>query len=214
MIKKLFIFSILIFFSCNLFSQTDATGIVVYEPLNNSSRVAIKTNLLYDAVLVPNIGVEVNCYKNFTIYTDLMYAGWGIPSKHFYWNLYGLQAGIRKYFGRQASKRSFTGHHVGFYGNAFAYDLQAGHIGQQTPTVNLGGGVDYGYSFPVTPALNIDVELGFGYLGGKYYEYIVEDDHNTWQGTIRRAWWGPTKASVSLVWLIRSKKTSKQKFKK
>ena len=202
------------FFSCNLFSKTDLAGVSSYEHLNNKSNVAIKTNLLYDAVLVPNIGAEVNCYKNFTFYTDLMYAGWRFPSKHFYWDLYGLQVGIRKYFGRQAGIRSFTGHHIGFYANAFAYDLQAGNIGQQTPSVNLGGGLDYGYSFPITPAMNIDLEFGLGYLGGKYYEYIVEDDHNTWQGTVRRAWFGPTKASVSLVWLIRSNKTNKQNIKK
>ena len=214
MSKKLFVFSVFILFSFNLFSQTDLAGVVDYEQLNNSSRVAIKTNLLYDAVLVPNIGVEVNCFNNFTFYTDLMYAGWGFPSKHFYWDFYGLQTGIRKYFGRQASKRSFTGHHVGLYGNAFAYDLQAGHIGQQTPSVNLGGGVDYGYSFPIAPYFNIDLEFGFGYLGGIYYEYIVEDNHNTWQGTISRSWWGPTKASVSLVWFIRSKKNNSQTLKK
>ena len=32
----------------------------------------------------------------------------------------------------------------------------------------------------------------------------MEEGHYTWRGTIQRAWIGPTKASVSLVWLIKS----------
>lgn len=178
------------------------------------SRVAIKTNLLYDAVLIPNLSVEVNCYRNFTVYADLMYAGLDLPSRHFYWDLYGVQLGARKYFGRIAKKRTFSGHHVGIYAQALAYDLQVGYIGQQTPSLNMGGGLDYGYSFPISAGFNIDVDLGFGFLRGKYYEYIVEGDHNTWQGTIQRSWWGPTKASVSLVWLIKTKKFKKTKRKK
>lgn len=180
------------------------------SPLNNHSFVSIRTNLLYDAVLVPNLGVEVNVYDNWTVYGDLMYAGWDMPKRHFYWNLFGTQFGARKYFGAQAAERSFSGHHVGIYGQALAYDLQAGNIGQQTVTINMGAGVEYGYSFPVALGLNIDVEIGFGYLTGKYFEYIVDEEHYTWRGTVNRAWIGPTKASVSLVWLIKSKKNIKR----
>lgn len=176
-----------------------------YAPVNNTSRVALKTNLLYDAVLVPNIGVEYNIYNNYTAYIDLLYAGLEMPSRHFYWNLYGTQFGIRKYFGKSSNERNFTGHHVGIYGQMLAYDLQAGNYGQQTPGLNIGTGVEYGYSFPIAPGLNVDLDLGFGYLAGKYYEYIAQDGHNTWRGTVRRAWMGPTKASVSLVWLIKPK---------
>ena len=170
--------------------------------------MSVKTNLLYDAVLAPNIGVEFNVYNNWTVYGDLMYAGWEIPSAHVYWDLYGAQYGLRKYFGRQAAERSMTGHHVGIYSQALAYDLQVGNIGQQTTTINMSAGVEYGYTFPVAPCLNVDVEFGLGYLTGKYFEYNLNDGHDTWRGTVQRAWIGPTKASVSLVWLIKSKKNS------
>ena len=182
------------------------TGEVSVPPVRNHSYVAIYTNLLYDAVLVPNLGVEVNFYDNWTVYGDLMRADWNMPAKHFYWNLFGAQVGARKYFGRLASERSFSGHHAGVYGQALAYDLQAGNLGQQTPIINWGGGIEYGYSFPIALNFNIDVALGVGYIGGKYYEYVVHEDHYTWRGTVARAWFGPTKASVSLVWLIKSRK--------
>lgn len=192
-------------------AQVGRLSIAKLKPANDYSRVALKTNLLYDAVLVPNIGVEAKIFNNWTIYADIMYARWDIPSEHFYWDLYGAQAGIRKYFGSRALHRSFTGHHAGIYTQALAYDFQAGNIGQQTPTINFGVGVEYGYSFPVARSLNIDVEIGIGYLGGKYHEYTVEDTHNVWRGTLERTWIGPTKASISLVWLIKSKQKQKQK---
>lgn len=186
------------------YAQDETAHIVSVRPIHNHSYLSLKTNILYDAVLVPNLGAELNIYDNYTVYFDLMYANWNRPAKHFYWDLYGMQFGARKYFGKVASERSFSGHHAGIYGQALAYDLQAGNIGQQTPNINMGFGLEYGYSFPVTLGLNIDVEIGIGYLSGRYYEYVVEEDHYTWRGTIQRAWIGPTKASVSLVWLLKS----------
>ena len=41
-----------------------------------------------------------------------------------------------------------------------------------------------------------------GYLGGSYKEYIPLDGHYVWQTTKNRRWFGPTKAGISLVWLI------------
>ena len=187
------------------FAQVEETRISFQYHTDNNSSVALKSNLLYDAVLVPNLGVEVKVYDNWTVYGDLMYAGWNIKPVHFYWNLYGLQFGTRRYFGQMASQRSMTGHHLGVYCQALAYDLQAGNLGQQTPVINMGTGIEYGYSLPISPSLNLDVEIGVGYLTGKYHEYVVDDEHYTWRGIVQRQWFGPTKASVSLVWLLKSR---------
>lgn len=191
------------------FAQVDQTRVVSYDRLNNHSLISLKTNFLYDAVLVPNLGIELNLYKNLTVYGDLMYADWNLPARHVYWDMYGAQAGIRKYFGNASKERSFTGHHAGIYCQALAYDFQAGHIGQQTPSLNIGAGLEYGYSFPVALGFNIDIDLGIGYLTGTYYEYDVKDGHDSWRGTVHRKWFGPTKASVSLVWLIKSNRKNK-----
>ena len=197
-------------FSTTAFAQAEGGRAYASAKAVDHSFASIKTNLLYDAVLIPNIGLEVNVYNNWTIYGDLMYADWNMPSKHFYWDLFGAQFGARKYFGRMASERSLSGHHAGIYGQALAYDLQAGNFGQQTPVINFAAGVEYGYSFPISSALNIDIEVGVGYLGGQYYEYVVSDGHYTWLGTVNRAWIGPTKASASLVWLIKSKRNKRK----
>ena len=197
-------FSLVVVCAAPTYAQVETVRITSVKPLNNHSYISLKTNLLYDVLMVPHIGTEINLFDNYSVYADVMFADWNRPQKHFYWNLYGAQFGARKYFGKVSQERSFSGHHAGIYGQALAYDLQAGNIGQQTPNVNMGFGAEYGYSFPLTLDLNLDIEIGVGLLTGRYYEYVVEEGHYTWRGTIQRAWIGPTKASVSLVWLIKS----------
>ena len=196
------------------YAQERTQDIGMLDPTKELSSFAIKTNLLYDAVLVPNIGIEARVFKSFTVYADVMYAGWNFPEKYIYWNLYGAQFGARQYFGQTSKGRSFSGHHAGAYAQALAYDLQAGNIGQQTTTLHISGGLEYGYSVPVARNLNIDFEMGIGYMTGSYDEYDVHDGHNTWRATIQRKWFGPTKASVSLVWQIEPRTRTEIKIDK
>lgn len=82
------------------------------------------------------------------------------------------------------------------------YDFELGGKGYLGDKWSYGGGVAYGYSLPVGHRFNVDFTLGIGYLGGSYKEYIPLDGHYVWQTTKKRRWFGPTKAGISLVWLI------------
>ena len=68
--------------------------------------------------------------------------------------------------------------------------------------MNYIAGLEYGYSLPIRSRLNIDFSIGVGYWGGIYYEYLPMDNCYVWQATKQRHWFGPTKAEISLVWLI------------
>ena len=180
---------------------------------------ALKTNLLYDAVLVPNVGVEVYLGKNWSAGANWMYAWWKHDHKHWYWRIYGGDVNIRKWFGKKAEEKPLTGHHIGIYAQMLTYDFETGGRGYMggKPGGNLwdkahwGAGIEYGYSHPIGRRLNLDFTLGVGYLGGEYHEYIPEDDCYVWQATKKRNWIGPTKAEVSLVWLLGRGNYNKQK---
>ena len=164
--------------------------------------LAVKTNLLYDAVVVPNIGVEFYLGKQWTVFGDWHYIWLYSDTRHRYWQGYGGYAGVRKYFGQAAEEHPFTGHHLGLYGMMLTYDIEFGGRGYQQPKWGFGGGVEYGYSLPIARRFNLDFSLGVGYLNGKYYEYLPKDGHYVWQSTHKRHWIGPTKAEVSLKWLL------------
>lgn len=172
--------------------------------------MAIYTNMLYDAVAVPNLGMEFYLGKNWSLGANYFHAWWSDDSRHRYWRIYGGELNLRRWFGKAAIGKPLTGHHLGVYIQALTYDFEWGgkaHMGGQPggtifDLAHFGGGVEYGYSLPVARRLNIDFSLAAGYIGGRDYEFVPDGDRYLWTDTKHRHWIGPTKLEVSLVWLI------------
>lgn len=174
-------------------------------PPVSGSRIALKTNLLYDAALIPNIGLEYRFADRWTLSADYMHAWWSNNGKHRYWRCYGGEVALRRYFGNQA----FTGHHIGIYGTMLSYDIElSSRRGYQSDGFNYGGGFEYGYSLPVGGRLNLDFSLGAGYFGGNYKEYVPMDGCYVWQKTENLRWFGPTRAQIALVWILGGERRS------
>ena len=194
----------------------------IAEPVAAESRplyMALKTNMLYDLAAVPNVGIEFYLGKNWSIGANWEYAWWNTNSRHRYWRVYGGELNLRRWFGKAAAEKPLTGHHLGISAQLFTYDFEWGGRGYMAgkPGGNIfdktsyAVGLEYGYSLPIARRLNIDFSLALGYAGGTYYEYIPYDGHYLWQATKQRKWFGPTKAEVSLVWLIGNGNVNKKK---
>lgn len=185
---------------------TSESGASRHRPFH----MAVKTNMLYDVLAVPNIGVEFYLGGDWSIGANWMYAWWKNDRKHWYSRVYGGDIAVRKWLGRKAKEKPLTGHHLGVYGQVLTYDFETGGKGHMAGTpggslfdrANWAAGLEYGYSLPIARKLNIDFTVGVGYMGGKYHEYVPADGHYVWQATKRRRWFGPTKAEISLVWLL------------
>ena len=187
--------------------------VVQPEPIVDTKQpayFAIKTNMLYDALLVPNVGVEFSLGKRWSVAADWMYGWWSRNKSHRYWRVYGGGLTVRKYFGAKAAEKPLQGHHIGINAQMLTYDIEFGGKGYMGgkpggtlwDRMNYTIGAEYGYSMPVARRLNIDFSLAAGYMGGRYYEYTPLDGHYVWQATKNRKWIGPTKVEVSLVWLL------------
>lgn len=187
--------------------------VVQPEPVADTKQpayFAIKTNMLYDALLVPNVGVEFSLGKRWSVAADWMYGWWSRNKSHRYWRVYGGGLTVRKYFGAKAAEKPLQGHHIGINAQMLTYDIEFGGKGYMGgkpggtlwDRMNYTVGAEYGYSMPVARRLNIDFSLAAGYMGGRYYEYTPLDGHYVWQATKNRKWIGPTKVEVSLVWLL------------
>lgn len=168
--------------------------------------VGVRSNLLLDALAVPGLGLEIALGRNWSATVSGMYAWWSNPEQGRYWRLQGGEIAIRKYFGR----RTFSSHHIGIYGQILRYDFCLGKrgvlsSGPVTPFFNhptWGIGAEYGYSCRLSRRLRLDLTIGVGYLTGRYMKYRVEDSHSIWQSTHHRRYFGPTKAEISLMWII------------
>lgn len=163
-------------------------------------KVALHNNMLLDVALIPNIGLEFGGDR-VSVGVDWMYAWWNPDATH-YWRIYGGDAYLRWYPSAHRKGRPFTGQHLGVYGGGASYDFEAGTRGYMARKGNWVTGLEYGVSVPVGTKLNIDFSLGLGYMGGRYEAYDYEEGYYVWKYTARRNWIGPTKADVSLVWLL------------
>lgn len=164
--------------------------------------MAIKSNMLYDAAMTPNAAIEFYLDAGFSLTANWQYAWWKRDKSAFYWRTYGGDVEARYWFGKLAKEKPLTGHHVGLYGQMVTYDFIFGRKGILAPRWSWAIGASYGYSLPIHEVLNLDFVLGLGYHSGIFQEYELIDGHYAWQVTKRRHWLGPTKAEISLVWLI------------
>ncbi len=185
----------------------------IYTPEIKRSKpfyMALKTNMLHDVALIPSIGAEFYLGRNFSIVGNWSYGWWDKNLKHLWWRYYGGDLAVRWWFGKAAHEKPLTGHHLGLYGGAFTFDFETGGRGYMggRPGHSLWDrslmnvGVEYGYSLPIARRLNIDFTIGLGYVRGHYVKYHPANKWYVWDSLNRLNWFGPTKAEVSLVWLI------------
>ena len=172
-------------------------------------RIGIKTNLLYDAAAVPNIGIEFPLGDKWSLAANWMYSWWHSDRIHWYWRTYGGDVALRRWFGGREG-RPLTGHHIGVYGQMVTYDFELGARGILGDKWSYAGGIEYCYALPVGPNCNLDFNIGVGYLQGIYKEYLPIDDCYVWQATRLRRWTGPTKMEISIVWMIGGKDSRKK----
>lgn len=180
------------------------------EPPPVASYFALKSNLLYDALLVPNLSLEASIGSGWTLGAGGMLAWWSKDAKHRYWRIYGGGLEIRKYFGTLSKSKPLQGHHLGIYGDFLTYDFEFGAKGYQSKAT-YAAGIKYGYSHPIANRLNLDFALGIGYLHSNYKTYVPRDGCYVYQETKKRKWLGPTQAEISLVWLLGKGNTNKKK---
>ncbi|WP_163223327.1 DUF3575 domain-containing protein [Bacteroides sp. 214] len=169
--------------------------------------LAIKTNLLYDALLLPNLTIEWYMGKQWSLAIEGSLSRWtfGHPiQKRWSHNIQTAGIELRHWF---KSPHPLHGHALGFYSMMGKYDVRLftkdeNSKGYQSDP-SWSAGLSYGYSFPITHKLNMELGVAIGYVGGKYYKYDYSMTHEHWEKekTINRNYIGPTRVGVSLVWL-------------
>ena len=172
-------------------------------------KFAVKSNLLYDAALTPNLGIEAEFGDCWSVSADWMCAWWRKRNVHRFWRVYGGELELRRWWHSQAGEMSLTGHHAGVYCQMLTYDLGFGSRGYQGDRWSHAVGLSYGYSLPLGRYFNIDFSIGIGCLWGEYKKYHIEDNCYVWRSTNNRRWFGPTKAEVSIVYVIGGKADKK-----
>lgn len=164
----------------------------------------IKTNLLYDAGLMPSLEAEYRFNDRWTVNLEGEIAWWKKKDKNRYYQLATISPEVRRWFG-QRNGNPWHGHYVGLFGGFSWFDLENKGDGYQGEAETVG--VSYGYMFPIARRLSLEAGLGLGYLHSTYEEYEpvphMGGTHYVYLQTKRVDYFGPLKLKLALVWHLR-----------
>lgn len=163
-----------------------------HDPLH---RFALKTNLLYDVLLMPNLELQWRINSLWSLSLEANVAWWKNDAKHKYYQILMVSPEVRRFV---IPKGEWHGMYVGAFVGGGKFDLENGGTGYR----GEGGmvGVSAGYMWPVTRTLSLEAELGLGYLYSRYKEYIPHDGHYLYQRTKDLNYFGPLKVKFALAW--------------
>lgn len=167
--------------------------------------LAVKNNLLYDLALAPNIEIEIPVGRRWSINTEYKCPWWMNDEKEFCYQL--LSGGVegRCWLGNRHKRNRLTGHFLGLYAEGGIYDFQFKGDGYQGKYYGAAG-LTYGYSRQIARHLALEFSIGVGYLTTEYRKYTPYEGDLVWVNSGRYNFIGPTKAKVSLVWLITTRR--------
>ncbi len=162
--------------------------------------VAVKTNLLHDLLITPDLGVEVEIARRFSVSLEGVWGWWGSDRASHCWRVAGGWLEGRWWFGRKSEVRALSGHHLGLYGSIHKYDFALGSTGRQSIGCTYGAGVSYGYSFPIARRLNLDLSARAGYFRSPYVKYQPQCGEFMKLASGVHQYVGITDVEITLVW--------------
>lgn len=169
-------------------------------------RFAVRTNVLYDAFLLPTLGVEWRLNENVGIRLDGSLSWWG-GNHGKVQKMWLVNLEVRWYLW---DKKRFYAGVSGSYGEYNLYKYPLGSIlskdtGYQGTMWNAG--LTVGYQLYLSRCFSIDFNLGLGYTHFEYDTFGITDGIRVYKEREKtKNLWGPTQAGVSLVWTIGSNK--------
>ncbi len=187
---------------------TEEPAIIEQAPETKTALLALKTNLLYDIAAIPTIEVEVPIGERWSVAGEWIFPWWVTSDNAYALQLLSGQIEGKYWFGDRTNKPQLTGWFAGLYAGGGLYDLQWDGNGYQGEFY-IAAGLSAGYAHTINKSgsLRMEYSLGVGYLSTeyRYYEGMDNNEFLVWQHDGKYTWIGPTKAKVSLVWMLGKK---------
>lgn len=173
----------------------------------SAQKVAVKSNLFYDAFANINLGVEVAMAPKWTLDVSGDFNAWN-RSHDRKWKHWLIQPEARYWFCDR-----FSGHFLGVHAHGGQYNvgnLKNGlnFLGSDFRPLGdhrfqgwfVGAGVGYGYSWILNKHWNLEAEIGLGYAYTRYDSFECADCGKRVEKDVPHHYWGPTKAAINLIY--------------
>ncbi|MDY3933876.1 MAG: DUF3575 domain-containing protein [Muribaculaceae bacterium] len=175
----------------------------------SAQKVALKTNLLYDATATVNAGIEIGLAPRWTLDISGNFNDWTM-SHNRKWKHWLVQPEARYWFCER-----FSGHFIGIHAHGGEYNfgnLKNGikFLGSDFSKLTdnryqgwyVGGGLSYGYAWILGKHWNLEAELGIGYIYTRFDKYPCAECGEKIEEDASHHYFGPTKLALSIVYLF------------
>jgi hypothetical protein len=174
-----------------------------------AQKVAVKTNLLYDATATINAGIEFGLAPKWTLDLSGNFNGWTMSHDR-KWKHWMAQPEARYWFCDR-----FAGHFLGFHALGGQYNV--GHLKNNIKFLGtdfsklsdsryqgwfIGAGVAYGYAWVLNKHWNLEGEIGVGYVYTEFDRFNCKGCGKKVEEDKDHHYFGPTKAAINLIYVF------------
>lgn len=191
---------IILLFAILLFGSSQAV---------NSQEFAAKTNLLSDALLNPNAGVEIGLAPKWTLDVEGQLNAWNM-SHNRRWKHWAVQPEVRYWLCDRFGGHFFGAHLHGGQYNIGGFNGVYNFLGTDARKLKdaryqgwfVGAGVSYGYAWILNRHWNLEAEIGLGYSYTRYDKFNCAGCGKKIESDKPHHYVGPTRVAVNLVYLF------------
>lgn len=179
-----------------------------YSFAESSSVVGIKSNIIYDAILSPNIGIEIGVAPKVTLDLSGNFNLWRVGGHS--WKHWQIQPEARYWLCQR-----FSGHFVGLETHVGQFNVGNINFGLNFLGTDFrklrdrryqgwqgGLGVTYGYAWILSKHWNFEAELGLGYSYTKFDVYPCANCGTKIESDKSHNYFGVTKVQLGIVYIF------------
>lgn len=168
---------------------------------------ALKTNLLYDATLSPNLGVEIRLAPKWSLDVTGQFNLWKLSDGK-QWRHWAAMPEARYWF-----CNAFNGHFLGLHVFGGQYNigrvnLDFDFLGTDFSVLKdtraqgwfVGAGLGYGYDWILSRHWTLEAEIGIGWAYTRYDRYPCATCGRKLDDNRVHNYVGPTKAAINIVY--------------
>ena len=171
--------------------------------------VAVKTNLLSDAILSPNIGVEIGLAPKWTLDVSGQMNAWTLSHDR-RWKHWAIQPEARYWLCDRFGGHFFGVHVHGGQFNVGGIDLDVDFLGTDFSKLKdsrfqgwfVGAGVSYGYDWVLNKHWNLEAEIGVGYSYTRFDQFRCAGCGKKIASDKSHNYYGITRLSIGIVYLF------------
>lgn len=174
-----------------------------------AQQVAVKTNLVSDALLNVNLGVELALEEKWTLDLTGDVNGWTLSHDR-RWKHWLAQPEVRYWFCDRFGGHFIGVHLLGGQYNIGGFNGRWNLLGTDARKLSetryqgwfAGAGVVYGYAWPVRKHFNIEAVIGLGWTYTRYEQFRCAGCGKKVDSSHPHNFVGPTKLAINLVYVF------------